>query len=60
MIKLIRLKRVRHVARMGEKKGAYMNLVGKRKENMSLGRSRCKEENNIKMNLQIVENNGLD
>jgi hypothetical protein len=40
-----------HVARMGEKRTAYRLLVGKPEGRRSLGRSRCRWIDNIKMDL---------
>jgi hypothetical protein len=53
IIRVIKLRRMRwaeHVAHMGEKRGAYRILVGRR----PLGRPRCRWEDNIKMDLQEV------
>jgi hypothetical protein len=46
-----------HVARMGEESGVYRVLVGKTEGKRSLGRSRRRCEDNIKMNLQEVGGN---
>jgi len=43
-----------HVARMGERRGVYRGLVGKREGKSPLGRPRCRWEDNIKMDLQEV------
>ena len=43
-----------HVARMGEKRGAYRVLVGKPERKRPLGRPRCRLGHNIKMDLQEV------
>jgi hypothetical protein len=40
-----------HVARMGERRGAYRALVGKPKGRRPLGRPRRRWEDNIKMDL---------
>jgi len=45
---------VGHVARVGERRGAYRDLVGKHEERGSLGRPRRRWEDNIKMDLQEV------
>jgi hypothetical protein len=45
---------VGHVARMGEKRGAYRILVGRPGGRRPLGRHRRRWENNIKMGLQEV------
>ena len=49
-----------HVARMGERRGAYRVLVGKRKGKRSLGRPRRRWEDNIKMDRQEVGCGGMD
>jgi hypothetical protein len=52
---------VGHVARMGEKRGAYRILVGRPEGRRPLGRPRCRWEDNIKMDLQDVGwGHGLD
>ena len=43
-----------HVACMGESRGEYRILEGKPEGKRPLGRSRCRWDNNIKMNLQKV------
>ena len=43
-----------HVARMGEGRGVHRVLVGKPEGKRSLGRPRCRWEDNIKMDLQEV------
>jgi hypothetical protein len=43
-----------HVAPMEERRGVYRSLVGRPEGKRSLGRSRCKWEDNIKMDLQEV------
>jgi hypothetical protein len=43
-----------HVARMGEKRGAYRILVGRPEGRRPLGRPRRRWEDNIKMDLQEV------
>ena len=45
---------VRHVARMGEKRGLYRVLVGKPDGKRQFGRPRLRWENNIKIDLQEV------
>jgi len=42
-----------HVACVGERRGAYRDLVGKHEEKRSLGRPKCRWEDN-KMDLQEV------
>jgi hypothetical protein len=44
-----------HVARMGERRGAYRALVGKPEGRRSLGRPSRRWEDNIKMDLREVE-----
>ena len=45
---------VGHVACMGERRVAYRVLVGKPEGKRSLGRPRCRLEDNIQMDLQEV------
>jgi len=45
----------RHVARMDEKRHGYKILVGKSEGKRPLGRSRCRWEDNIRMDLGEVE-----
>jgi hypothetical protein len=45
---------------MGERKGIYMVLVGKREGKRPLGRPRHRWEDNIKMDLQEVGCGGMD
>ena len=49
-----------HLARMGERRGAYRVLVGKPEGNRPLGRPRRRWEDNIKMDLQVVGCGGMD
>ena len=49
-----------HVARMGERRGAYRVFVGKHEGKRLLGRPRRKWEDNIKMDLQEVVSRGVD
>ena len=51
---------MRHVACMGETKGVYRVLVGKREGKRPLGRPRHRWEDNIKMYLQEVGCGGMD
>jgi hypothetical protein len=51
-IKSRRKRRARHVARVGDIRGAYRVSMGKREGKGPLGRSRRRWEDNIKMNLQ--------
>jgi hypothetical protein len=43
-----------HVAFIGERRGVYRVLVGRRERKRPLGRPRCRWEDNIKMDLQEV------
>jgi hypothetical protein len=54
VIKSRRLRLAGHVARMGERRGAYRALVGKPEGRKPLGRSRHRWEDNIKMDLREV------
>jgi hypothetical protein len=57
IIRVIKSRRMRwagHVARMGEKRGAYRILVGRPEGRRPLGRPRCRWEDNIKMDFQDV------
>ena len=49
-----------HLARMGESRGVYMVLVGKREGKRPLGRPRRTWEDNIKMDLQEVGCGNMD
>jgi hypothetical protein len=55
MIKLRRMRRAGHVARMVEKRNAYRILVGKPEGKRPLGRPRSRCVNNIKMDLGEIE-----
>jgi hypothetical protein len=55
IIRVIKSRRMRwtgHVARMGEKSGAYRILVGRPEGRPQLGRPRRRWEDNIKMDLR--------
>jgi hypothetical protein len=54
VIKSRRLGWAGHVARMGEERGAYRILVGRPEGRRPLGRSRCRSEDNIKMDIREV------
>jgi len=54
LIKSRRMRWAGHVARMGERKGVYRVLVGKPEGKRPLGRLRCRWEENINMDLQVV------
>jgi hypothetical protein len=45
---------------MGDRRGVYRVLVGKPEGKRSLGRSRLRLEDNIKMDFQEVERGGMD
>jgi len=49
-----------NIARIGERRGAYMVLVGKPEGKKPLGRPRHRWEEHIKMNLQEVGCGGMD
>jgi len=62
MVRVIKSRIIRcagHVARMGEKRDVYRVLVGKPEGKRPLGRPRCRWEDNIKMDLQDVECEGM-
>jgi hypothetical protein len=57
IIRVIKSRRLRwagHVARMGERRGAYRALVGRPEGRRPLGRPRRRWEDNIKMDLREV------
>ena len=63
IFRLIKLRRTRwagHVARMGECRVVYRVLVVEPEGKRSLGRLRCRWEDNIKMDLQEVGCGGMD
>ena len=62
MIKSGRMKWAGYVARVGERRGVYRVSVGKPEGKRTLGSSRCRWEDNIKMDLQEVRcgGHGLD
>jgi hypothetical protein len=63
IIRVIKSRRMRgagHVARMGEKRGAYRILVGSPEGRRPLGRPRRRWEEDIKMDLQEVGWGGMD
>jgi hypothetical protein len=55
-----RMRWVGHVAGMGEGRGVYRGLMGKPEGKRPLGRTRCRWEDNIKMDLQEVGCGGMD
>jgi len=60
VIKSRRMRCSRHVAQMGERRGAYRVLVGKPERKRPLGRPRHRWEDNIKLDLQEVGCGGMD
>jgi hypothetical protein len=63
IVRVIKSKRMRwagHVARMGERTGVYMILVGKPEGKRPHWRPRQRWEDNIKMDLQEVGCGGMD
>jgi hypothetical protein len=60
VIKSRRMRWVRHVARLGEERGAYRVLVEKPEGKRPLGRPRRRWEDNIRMDLQEVGYGGMD
>jgi hypothetical protein len=54
-----RMRQARHVARMGERGSVYRVLVGKPDGRRSIGRTTCRWEDNIEMDLQVV-GRGMD
>jgi hypothetical protein len=60
MIKSRRLRWAEHVARIGERRGAYRALAGKPEGRRPLGRPRRRWEDNIKMDLREVGCGGAD
>jgi hypothetical protein len=53
VIKSRRMKWAGHVARMGQRRGAYTILVGRNKGRRPLGRPRRRWEDNIKMDQEV-------
>jgi hypothetical protein len=49
-----------HVAHVGERRGIYRVLVKNPEGKSTLGRHRCRWENNIKIDLQEVGCGGMD
>ena len=54
MIKSRRMRREGHAARMGKRRVVFRVLVEKPEGKRPLGRPRCRWEDNIKMDLQVV------
>ena len=49
-----------HVARIGERRGVFVVLVGKPEAKRPLGRPRSRGENNIKMDLKELGCSDID
>jgi hypothetical protein len=60
IIKLMRMRWAGHVARMGKKRTAYRLLVGKPEGKRTLGRTRHRWVDNIKMDLVEIGWGGVD
>jgi hypothetical protein len=60
MNKLRRMRWTGHVARMGEKRNAYMILVGKPEGKRPLGRPRHRWDSSIKMDFREIGWGGMD
>jgi hypothetical protein len=60
MIKSRRMRWAGHVARMGETRNAYRILVGKPEGKRPLGRPRRRWVDNIKIDLRVIEWDGVD
>jgi hypothetical protein len=60
MIKSRRMRWAGHVACMGEGRGVYRVLVGRPEGKRPLGRSTCRWEYNIKMDLREIGINGAN
>jgi hypothetical protein len=60
IVRVIKSRRMRwagHVARMGEGRNVYRDLVGRPEGKRPLGRPRCRWEDNIKLDLREI---GID
>jgi hypothetical protein len=60
MIKSRKMRGTKHVARMGEKRNAYSILVGTLEGKRQLGRLRHRCVDNIKIDLRLIEWNGMN
>jgi hypothetical protein len=60
MIKSRRMRWAGHVARMGEGRGVYRNLVGRSEGKRPLERPRHRWEDNIKMDLRDIGIDGVN
>ena len=54
------MRRVGHVARVGERRGVYRVLVGKPEGQMPFGRHRRRWEDKIKIDLQEVDSGSMN
>jgi hypothetical protein len=63
IVRVINSRRIRwtgHVEHMGDSRGVFRVLVGKRERKRPLGRPRRRREDNIKVGLQEVGYGGMD
>jgi hypothetical protein len=63
IVRVIKSRRMRwagHVARMGEGRGVYRVLIGRPEGKRPLGRPRCLWEDNIKIDLREIGNDGAN
>jgi len=60
MIKSRRIRWVGHVARMGKRRVVWRVLVGKPEGKIPLRRPRRRREDNIKVDLEELEDGGMD
>jgi hypothetical protein len=60
VIKSRKMRWAGNVVRIGEGRGVYRILVGKPEGKRALGRSRCRWEDNIKIDLKEVGCGGMD
>ena len=63
IVRVIKSRRMRwagHIARMGKSRGVFRVLVGKPEGKRPLGRPSHRWEDNIKMDLQEVDREGMD
>jgi hypothetical protein len=60
VIKSRRMRWAGHVAHIGERRGVYRVLVGKREGKRPLGRSRSRWEDNIEIDLEEVGCESID
>jgi hypothetical protein len=60
VVKWSRMRWAEYIARMGEKRGVYRVLVGKPEGKRQLRRPMCRQEDNIKMDIQELGCEGMD